>query len=189
MMRYISCICAVLGLFIFCQIANAGGGAGSNWTSSQANVSDDSAPSSETVLPVPYPSGFRTWQHVKSMVIHHKKHPLYDAFAGIHHIYADKKATKALLENKRFPRGAQIVFDLFSIRDKDGAMTESSRKFTAVMVKDDKKYASTGGWGWQAWVGGDRRSPALKSRSEQQACATCHEEVQSKGLVFSQWRD
>ncbi len=38
--------------------------------------------------PVPYPEGYRNWTHVKSMVIH-QGHPLFDAFGGIHHLYAN----------------------------------------------------------------------------------------------------
>ena len=34
--------------------------------------------------PVPYPTGYRDWHHVKSMVIE-QGHPLYAAFGGIHH--------------------------------------------------------------------------------------------------------
>ena len=41
--------------------------------------------------PVPYPQGYRDWHHVKSMVIN-PGHGLYDAFGGIHHLYANKAA-------------------------------------------------------------------------------------------------
>ena len=41
--------------------------------------------------PVPYPTGYRDWRHVKSMVIN-PGHGLYDAFGGIHHLYANKAA-------------------------------------------------------------------------------------------------
>ena len=39
---------------------------------------------------VPYPSSYRDWQHVKSMVID-EGHPLFGAFGGIHHLYANPK--------------------------------------------------------------------------------------------------
>jgi hypothetical protein len=42
---------------------------------------------------VPYPEGYRDWHHVKSMVIE-KGHPLYSAFGGIHHLYANDKSLK-----------------------------------------------------------------------------------------------
>lgn len=40
---------------------------------------------------VPYPEEYRGWHHVKTMVID-EGHPLYEAFGGIHHIYANPKA-------------------------------------------------------------------------------------------------
>jgi hypothetical protein len=59
---------------------------------------------------VPYPAGYRNWHHVKSMVID-KGHPLYEAFGGIHHLYANPKAVAGYKSGK-FPDGATIVFDL-----------------------------------------------------------------------------
>jgi hypothetical protein len=40
---------------------------------------------------VPYPTGYRDWHHVKSMLIE-QGHPLFDAFGGIHHLYANPAA-------------------------------------------------------------------------------------------------
>ncbi|HEU4529628.1 MAG TPA: hypothetical protein VFR59_00535, partial [Steroidobacteraceae bacterium] len=37
---------------------------------------------------VPYPSNYREWRHVKSMLIN-PGHALYSSFGGIHHLYAN----------------------------------------------------------------------------------------------------
>ena len=42
---------------------------------------------------VAYPDGYRQWTHVKSMQIH-PGHPLYDAFGGVHHLYANERAMR-----------------------------------------------------------------------------------------------
>jgi hypothetical protein len=34
-----------------------------------------------------------------------------------------------------------------------------------MMLKDKKKYASTGGWAFQAWAGGDPKKPLVTSAS------------------------
>ena len=65
-------------------------------------------------LQVPYPAGYRDWHHVKSMVID-KGHPLYEAFGGIHHLYANPKAVAGYKSGK-FPDGAIIVFDLLEAK-------------------------------------------------------------------------
>jgi len=57
---------------------------------------------------VPYPTGYRDWHHVKSMVIE-EGHPLFGAFGGIHHLYANKKAIKGYKQGK-FADGSVIVF-------------------------------------------------------------------------------
>src|SRR5688572_1634215 len=62
---------------------------------------------------VSYPEGYREWTHVKSMVIQ-KGHPLFDAFGGMHHIYANPAAADALRASKSFPDGAVFVFDLLT---------------------------------------------------------------------------
>jgi hypothetical protein len=49
--------------------------------------------------PVPYPEGYRHWVHVKSMTIN-QGHALYDAFGGIHHLYANKKAEQGYKSGK-----------------------------------------------------------------------------------------
>ena len=61
--------------------------------------------------PVPYPAGYRSWHHVKSMVIN-PGHGLYDAFGGIHHLYANPAAMKGYQTGK-WSDGAVIVFDTY----------------------------------------------------------------------------
>ena len=63
---------------------------------------------------VPYPDGYRSWQHVKSMVIG-EGHPLYGSFGGIHHLYANKKALQGYKAGK-FADGSGIVFDLLEAK-------------------------------------------------------------------------
>lgn len=105
---------------------------------------------------VPYPEGYRDWHHVKSMVIDNG-HPLYEAFGGIHHLYANPQAVAGYKAGK-FPDGAIIVFDLLEANSADHAVTEGARKVVGVMHKDANKYAATGGWGFEGFGGGDRMS-------------------------------
>jgi hypothetical protein len=72
---------------------------------------------------VPYPQGYRDWHHVKSMVIN-PGHGLYDAFGGIHHLYANKAAMQGYNSGK-WADGAVIVFDLLEARTADNTVTPS----------------------------------------------------------------
>ena len=95
---------------------------------------------------VKYPSGYRNWIHVKSMIIS-EGHPLFDVFGGIHHIYANKSALKAMQNQTPYPDGAVFVFDLLEIVTKDNITAEGKRRKINVMQKDKKRVSNN------RWVG------------------------------------
>lgn len=135
---------------------------------------------------VSYPAGYRNWHHVKSMVID-KGHPLHEAFGGIHHLYANPKAVAGYKSGK-FPDGAIVVFDLLEAKSADRAVTEGARKVVGVMHKDAKKYAATGGWGFEGFGGGDRTNRVVGDNAAS-ACFACHAPEKDHDYVFSRLRD
>lgn len=143
----------------------------------------------EPAHPVKFPKEYRRWTHVKSMVIFDKKHPLFGAFAGIHHVYANDLAYKAMIKNGDYPKGAVFVFDLLDIKESNGAYVENGRKFIAVMEHDAEKYKDTQGWAWQVFAKGKANELGVPDRAAQKACATCHLEVGAQHFVFTNWRE
>lgn len=135
---------------------------------------------------VPYPEGYRNWHHVKSMVIE-EGHPLYGAFGGIHHLYANKKALEGY-RNARFPDGAVIIFDLLEAVQADNTVTEGQRKVVGVMHKDAKTYATTGGWGFEGFGGGDPKNRVVGNNATS-ACFDCHLPQKDQDYTFSKLRD
>lgn len=135
--------------------------------------------------PVPYPEGYRAWTHVKSMVIQ-QGHPLYDAFGGIHHLYANKKAEQGYKAGK-FPDGAVIVFDLLDAKAADNAVQEGARKVVGVMHKDAKKYQATGGWGYEGFKADSKTERAVAGNAAD-ACHQCHTAQKGRDYVFSALR-
>ncbi len=133
---------------------------------------------------VPYPEGYRGWTHIKSMVIE-KGHPLYDAFGGIHHIYANKTALAGYKAGNKFKDGSVIVFDLLESVSEDNAITEGKRKVVGVMVKNSKKYKDTGGWGFEGFAE-DTRDRVVKDMVSE--CFDCHTQARDKDFVFSEYR-
>lgn len=134
---------------------------------------------------VPYPEGYRNWTHVKSMIIN-PGHALYDAFGGIHHIYANGKAM-AGYKGAKFADGSVIVFDLLEAKSADNAVTEGARKVVGVMVKDAKKYAATGGWGFEGFKGDSKTERAVGANAAK-ACFECHAAQRANDYVFSKYR-
>ena len=134
---------------------------------------------------VAYPDGYRDWRHVKSMVIE-EGHPLFDSFGGIHHLYANEAAEKGYA-GETFPDGAVIVFDLLEAVGADHAIAEGKRKLVGVMQKDSKRFAATGGWGFEGFAG-DSRTERLVGDKASEACFGCHQARKQQGYVFSEGR-
>ncbi|MDW8468895.1 MAG: cytochrome P460 family protein [Burkholderiales bacterium] len=113
-------------------------------------------------------------------------HPLYEAFGGIHHIYANKKAMEGYRKGK-FPDGAVIVFDLLETKSADNTITEGARKVVGVMHKDSKKWKDTGGWGFEGFKG-DSTTERAVGKNAVTACFNCHAQQKDKDYVFSAYR-
>jgi hypothetical protein len=134
--------------------------------------------------PVSYPEGYRSWHHVSSMVIE-QGHSLYASFGGLHHLYANDKAMRGYASGK-FPDGSVIVFDLLEAASADHAVTAGQRKVVGVMLKDSRKYASTGGWGFEGFAG-DSKTERVVDAKAAEACFGCHTAQKGKDYVFSRY--
>ena len=134
---------------------------------------------------VAYPEGYRDWTHVKTMVIH-PDHALADPFEGIHHVYAYKNA-QAGLQRGEYRTGSVFVFDLLEYEDTATAGTEGARKFIGVMQYDARRFAETGGWGFEAFAG-DSKSERVVSDGGT-SCFTCHVAAKGSGYVFASYRE
>jgi len=133
---------------------------------------------------VDYPSGYRTWQHVKSMIIQ-PGHPLEDPFGGIHHVYGNEKAMRGL-KNNQYADGAVFVFDLLDYDNSNNLIVETERKRIDVMQYDSQLFSATDGWGYDTFVGDSRTE-----RWDQDvvtACYNCHVAAKETGYVYSKYR-
>ena len=82
-----------------------------------------------------------------------------------------------------YPDGTVFVDDVREFSVDDGAYQQGGHKFITVMVRNSKKYASTGGWGFQAWLGGDPAKPIVTDAVKQ--CFACHVPQEANDHVFS----
>lgn len=135
---------------------------------------------------VEYPQGYRNWVHVKSMIIE-PGHGLYETFGGIHHLYANSQAMTGY-RTGTFPDDAVIVFDLLEANKVDGAVVEGARKVVGVMQKDRRRFAATGGWGFEGFGQGDPDQRVVGDKADT-ACFQCHTAQRDQGYVFSGYRD
>jgi hypothetical protein len=159
------------GIFIALAVACA-----VTWSLSSWAQSDDA---------VPYPAGYRHWTHVRTALIGPQS-PAFESFGGLHHIYANEKAMEGYRAG-RFPDGSALVFELLETRENEGVTTEGQRKRVGVMVKDSKRYAGTGGWGYESFHGDSQTERRLNAQSRI-ACYKCHESQKDRDYVFSEFR-
>jgi hypothetical protein len=142
----------------------------------------------EEKRPVAFPDGYRSWQHVKSILIG-PEHPTFAKRGGLHHYYANSLALVGYQTGK-FPDGSVIVDEgLFTKDGEDlakGILLEGDRRMVEVMVKDDGRYKDTAGWGFEHF---ERDEKTGQLTGEQQAhCYQCHANAQDRDHVFSRIR-
>ena len=128
------------------------------------------------------PASFRNWYHVNTMVID-KGSPLFEAMGGMHNVYINSTGETALKKGEPYPDKTVLLVDLHEFTISDGSYVEGPRKATAIMLKDKKKYASTGCWGFQAWAGGDPTKPLVTDPTKQ--CFECHQPKEDQDYVYS----
>jgi hypothetical protein len=132
---------------------------------------------------IPFPDDYREWTHVKTTLVGPES-PSFDSNGGYHHFYANAKAMEGY-RTGTFPDGSILVDDGLKAVEKAGVMTEGGRRRLAVMVKDSRAFATSGGWGFELFPGDSRRG-AL-SISDKAACLACHQRARTD-LVYSRFR-
>jgi hypothetical protein len=128
------------------------------------------------------PTGYRQWFHVNTMIVD-KASPLFEAIGGMHNVHINAVGLPALQKGGTFPNKSMFVTDLHDFTVSDGSYVEGAQKGVAVMLKDSKKYASTGGWGFQVFLASDPKKPFVTDPAKQ--CFACHEPRKDHDYVYS----
>ncbi len=134
---------------------------------------------------VPYPEGYRQWVRVKTAIIGPQS-KAFKRFGGIHHIYANAKAMEGY-KTGQFTDGAILVFDLLETLEQQGVTEEGTRRFVDVMVKDAKRFADTGGWGFEEFNGNSTTERNIKTLASTE-CFQCHKKQEQSGFVFTKYQ-
>jgi hypothetical protein len=148
-------------------------------------ASGQAAGENAPVLPE-LPSGYREWPLIS---VAHEEGKLNDLRAILGNEIAIKAARAGTLP---YPDGAiiaRLAWDYHPLEESKEAFG-NAQSFVAVspkngvqfMVKDTRKYASTGGWGYIEFDDGKPSSKAMPS-----ACFACHTTVKSRDFVFNRY--
>lgn len=142
---------------------------------------------------VPFPEGYRHWTFLHSSLIgptlagFWKRPCEKPCTAGIFHFYANEKAMTGLRTGE-YADGAIIAEEMLELLGSPtGGGKEGERRLVGVMVKDSKRYASTGGWGFGSFDGATLENQL--DAAGRQACFDCHIPRKDHGYVFSSYRE
>jgi hypothetical protein len=104
---------------------------------------------------------------------------------GLHLVYVNPAGFGRFKQGgtAKYPDGTVFVDDVREFPLDDGVYHQGGHEFVTVMIKDSKAYAATGGWGFQAWLGGDPSKPIVTDVVGQ--CFTCHTGQSGNDYVFS----
>lgn len=134
----------------------------------------------EGPAPVTLPKGFRSWTHVRSMVVTDPEEGMY----GFHNVYANPAAVKALRSAKTpvvYPDGATFVVSIFEVKREGGLVVAGAKQRDVVQVKDARAKA-TSGWRFASF------DPAGKPNAiDAASCAACHSQAASTDMVFTRY--
>ena len=142
---------------------------------------------------VPYPEGYRHWTFLHASAVP----PALPGFwtrpcvkpctAGIFYFYANDKAMTGL-QTGQYADGSVLTEEMLEWLGKEsGSGKEGQRRVVGVMVKDSKRYSSTGGWGYGTFDGDSKQD--LLDAAGRKTCYTCHIPRKDHDYVFSQYHE
>jgi hypothetical protein len=155
-----------------------------------AQSGDDKAPDDKAapIFVTKIPDGYRDW---KLISVSHEEGNLKSLGA----ILGNDAAIKAYREGKLpYPDGAIIaaLHWRHASSEENNKIFGRSQSFVAgpptnvqFMVKDSKKYASTGGWGFGHFNERDGNKPGAEALMK--TCFPCHQKAKDSDLVFTRY--
>lgn len=151
----------------------------------KAHASGQADGEAAPIFGVKLPPGYRDWRLIS---VAHEAGNLNDLRA----ILGNDPAIKAYRDNKLpFPDGtiiARLAWSYVS-SDENNKVFGREQSFVAgppvniqLMVKDSKKYATTGGWGFAQFKDGKPADEAVHK-----TCFSCHEPAKAHDFVFTHY--
>jgi hypothetical protein len=146
----------------------------------QVTLAADATPAASPIYGVTIPQGYREWQMIAPAAEAAPLDELRVVLGNPLAIAAIKNATQP------FPDGTILVKLAYRKKQSDDfapATVPGAPTTVQIMVKDSRKYASTGGWGFGRFING---VPA--DLAQHQTCFACHAaRVKDRDYVFTRY--
>jgi hypothetical protein len=165
-------------------VATLAGAAAFTATTSRHAAAQEAAP----IFVKKIPAGYRDWKVVS---VAHEAGTLNDIRA----VLGNDIAIKAYRDGKLpFPEGAIVGRIAWSYlpSEENNKVFGTDQSFVAgsptgfylqFMVKDSKKYAATGGWGYSSFDQDGKPT----DESQMKACFPCHQKITDRDYIFSKY--
>jgi hypothetical protein len=162
--------------------------AGAGVVAHLAHASGDADGEAAPIFGVKIPTGYRDWRLIS---VAHEAGDLNDIRA----ILGNDKAIRAYREGKLpFPDGtiiARIAWSYVPSEENDKVFGRPQSFvpgpapdwYLQLMVKDSKKYAATGGWGFAQFNKEGKPADEAKIKT----CFPCHEPIKARDFVFTSY--
>ena len=157
---------AIVGAFGLCFLAVD--------ASTRTGSPDDT---SSPIFGVKVPDGYRQWELIA----------VSQGNSALNSIHGNEVSLKAYRDGKLpFPNGSILVklsWERKPLAGFDGAFVTGAPTMVQVMVKDSKRYADTGGWGFGRFIDGKPADVA-----QHKTCFACHSrnmDVREHDFVFT----
>lgn len=138
------------------------------------------APDASPIYGVTIPDGYRQWQLIAPAL---EAQPLDELRAILGNAVAVDAYRKGTLP---FPDGTVLVklaWKQMASPEFEPATIPGAATTVQIMVKDSKRYAATGGWGFGRFIDGKPVDEA-----QHQTCFACHQaRVKGHDYVFTRW--
>jgi hypothetical protein len=143
------------------------------------------------------PKGFEKWVYVGSPLTPNALNGGKANFPEYHNVYMQPWAYEEYQKTNVFPEGTIMFKELqltLPAQNPDGSRTEPSGRGyfpgplngADVTVKDTKRYADTGGWGYYNFHHYEPKAPTAKLKPKQE-CGFCHQASAKKDEVWTQF--
>ena len=142
----------------------------------------------QMVVVTTIPPGYRDWKFVSAA---HEADDLND----IRVVIANDKAINAYRAGKPFPEGSivgRVAWKMVPSEENNKVFGKEQSFvpgdapdwYLQFMEKNSRKYASTGGWGYSNF---GKSLQATTDKKVMYACFTCHQAVQARDYIFTQY--
>ena len=142
------------------------------------------------------PKDFHEWVYVGSPLTPNALNGGMAGFPEFHNVYIEQGSYEIYKKTNVFPEGTiffkELQLTLPPAENPDGSRTEPSGRGyfpgpwngADVTVKDSKRYADTGGWGFYNFNHHEPKAPTAKLKSKDE-CAFCHMASAKKDEVWT----